>query len=102
MKICPQYLATTWIEYFLQHFHLLNTSSEAGQFLSEEDTKMIPMLEGVHSLITLGMGNLRDIIYTLEIAPAIEKSPVNGYGSPPNPVIQRGEICCLDLGTISP
>lgn len=41
------------------------------------------MLEGVHSLMILGMGDLRDIIYILEIAPAIEKSPVYGVWESP-------------------
>lgn len=45
----------------------------------------------------LGMGNVEDIIYALETAPTIEKSPVYGYGSPPSSVIQEREICCLDL-----
>ena len=40
------------------------------------------MLEGVHSLMTMGMGDLRAVVYNLEIAPAIEKSPVNGWWSP--------------------
>lgn len=48
------------------------------------------------------MRHLRDIVYTLEVAPALEKSPVNGYGSHPNQVTEAREMCCLDPGTISP
>ena len=41
------------------------------------------------------------IVYTLEVVPALEKSPGNGYGSCPNHVTEAREMCCLHRGPIS-
>lgn len=57
---------------------------------------------GVYSVRTVGMRNLRDVVCTLEVAPAIEKLSVNGDGGPRNHVIQARETCCVDVGAISP
>ena len=51
-------------------------------------------------LIYVLSGNKDTVVYTLEVAPALEKCPGNGNISPPNHVTEAREMCCLDRGPI--